>query len=342
MSIPTGSGCDSSTAAAEGDAVNEVSPSVKLEDLREMVALLALSAPQQAEWLARGRVPVDEMYLQLDDAVPAWFGRLAEAELLTPELGSAAERLMAQLASMNDRSLWSDAEALARTEWAEVRRLAHVLVAAIDAAPAQTGMANFSRRLFDDALKDLDSVADASVRVPGNPFRTAGHSYSFCQFPEFMGGDFGSVIARLAESHSDLDVTCVVIEPTVGEYYDQYGTWPVFRVAADLVEDRYWDLLNWEPGGDPTGAIVHSSNTAVVFGGSNEWAVWGQRSWGIAVIAASDVDESGRGTDIPFFHLEEGLDIAREEFFTRAMFPAEANAFLRSFGTRSEPGPGEA
>jgi hypothetical protein len=62
--------------------VVEIPVEALLAQLREMIELLAPSAGTQVSWLIEQRYPVDELALQLDDAVPAWFSRLRQHQLL--------------------------------------------------------------------------------------------------------------------------------------------------------------------------------------------------------------------------------------------------------------------
>src|SRR5471030_1459144 len=58
-------------------AMPTISPQQLRGQLREMVDLLAAPVDVQIRWLVTQRCPVDELMLQFDDAVPAWFGRCA-------------------------------------------------------------------------------------------------------------------------------------------------------------------------------------------------------------------------------------------------------------------------
>jgi hypothetical protein len=69
--------------------LREITVQELLGQLREMVDLLAAPAPIQERWLMQERLPVGELALQLDDAVPGWFARLATEGLLTLEAEQA-------------------------------------------------------------------------------------------------------------------------------------------------------------------------------------------------------------------------------------------------------------
>jgi hypothetical protein len=105
----------------------EISERQLLDQLREFVELLAAPAADQERWLVGHRVPVDELALQLADAVPQWFPRLSKAGLLTEDAKEALLELDAALSSFGGRAnapLWTDDALYVADQWQRVRDLA--------------------------------------------------------------------------------------------------------------------------------------------------------------------------------------------------------------------------
>jgi hypothetical protein len=112
-----------------------IPPDELLHELREMTALLALSAAEQQDWLQRTGLPVDELALPLLDAVPAWFPRLSAAGLLNDAAEDALLALAGVLDGMRGRgreSLWRPEALESAAQWEEVRRLAAGALAELD------------------------------------------------------------------------------------------------------------------------------------------------------------------------------------------------------------------
>jgi hypothetical protein len=105
----------------------EISERQLLAQLREIVELLAAPAADQERWLADHRFPVDELALQLADAVPMWFARLANAGLLTQLADQALRKLDDALGSFSgptNADLWTEDALYSANQWQRVRDLA--------------------------------------------------------------------------------------------------------------------------------------------------------------------------------------------------------------------------
>lgn len=111
----------------------EISERELFRQLREFVVLLSADSSVQLPWLQAQHVPVDELMLQLDDAVPAWLPRLERAGLIDTGVKSALRVLLDFLVSLRwDTALWEDDAVSDRTEWQQVRQLARQTLSELD------------------------------------------------------------------------------------------------------------------------------------------------------------------------------------------------------------------
>ena len=119
----------------------EITERQLLAQLRESVELLAAPAADQEGWLAGERVPVDELALQLEDAVPYWFPRLTGAQLLS---GEAQRMLVELLDALGDfggpanAALWTEEALCSADEWRHVRDLAQRALAELRSGSPST------------------------------------------------------------------------------------------------------------------------------------------------------------------------------------------------------------
>jgi hypothetical protein len=102
--------------------------------LREMVGVLAAPADGQIKYMRtlRHPVPVDELYLQLDDSVPSWFPRLRRHNMLDDQVEESLLKLHDALERMRedgDLGLWEDSALYVRPEWEHVRDIARSALA---------------------------------------------------------------------------------------------------------------------------------------------------------------------------------------------------------------------
>jgi hypothetical protein len=111
----------------------EISERELFQQLREIVERLSADGPDQVSWLQAQHLPVDELMLQLDDAVPAWFPRLERAGLIEASAKSALQSLLDFLISLRwDKALWQDEAVESRPEWQQARLLAHGTLSKLD------------------------------------------------------------------------------------------------------------------------------------------------------------------------------------------------------------------
>jgi hypothetical protein len=118
--------------------MTEISPIELLMQLRAMVVLLSLSSTEQMQWLEIQRVSADEMYLQLDDAIPSWFARLDKAGLINELVKDRLSNLLHTLIAMkSDTELWG-LDSLDAPEWEQVRIVARSALSTIDELTARS------------------------------------------------------------------------------------------------------------------------------------------------------------------------------------------------------------
>jgi hypothetical protein len=189
------------------------------------------------------------------------------------------------------------------------------------------------RAMFDALLVGVERVVDTEIRLPSWPLRdwTAAANVDVCQYSNAIEGAFGPVLQALADFHGDEVVTTVVLDPTPAYYHEHYGTFPAFSLSRDDVAASFWECVSFEPGGDPTGAVVYTANVVTAVGDSGAWAVWAERSWDLAVVLSATPDGPWLACGVPFVPITTALADFTEPDFKTPLSPTARRTFLQNF-----------
>lgn len=164
---------------------------------------------------------------------------------------------------------------------------------------------------FEVIRRTVATTFDLDARLPGMMFVRPAKFTLFCEYEALYAADFWPALTELAAVHGDPIVDLIVIEPNATSYYiPEYRMYPAFSLPVESDEDCYWDALNEEPGGDITGAVIHSANVVALSGPSASWGIWGDRHLGIAVVQGApmaDYAGSWRKKHGPFLDVEDAL-----------------------------------
>ena len=152
---------------------------------------------------------------------------------------------------------------------------------------------------FSELVKVINARMSPASRLPDWPFKSPYGFAVIYEYDRILGRDFGSVISSLVSASGDAMVTVVGFEPSPSYYRDAYNFYPGFQVPGRNVRDGYGEGLQYEPGGDPTGAMGDTLNVVAITGTSGAWSVWGQRDWEIGLLLTRDRGGAWLGDDVP-------------------------------------------
>ena len=164
---------------------------------------------------------------------------------------------------------------------------------------------------FEEIRRTVATTFDLGARLPGMVFLAPSKFTLFCEYEALFAADFWPALTELAAVHGDPVIDLLVIEPNAASYYiPEYRIYPAFSLPVESNEDRYWDALNEEPGGDITGAVIHSANVVALSGASTRWGIWGDRHLGVAAVQGAPIaDDAGSWREKygPFLAVEDAL-----------------------------------
>jgi hypothetical protein len=164
--------------------------------------------------------------------------------------------------------------------------------------------------IFNAREARAERLVDLRSTLPEWPFRSSGGYVAFAHFDLLLDSTFDPVLKALAEAYGDDTVSLVTVDPTPNYYAVNYGYWPSIEVRG-LEDNRFRRALEFEPGGDPAGALADTANTVAVFGTSGLWAIWGEREWHLAVVHVATVQGDWLNAGVRFFKAD-----AAYEYFT--------------------------
>lgn len=191
---------------------------------------------------------------------------------------------------------------------------------------------------FDSLLNSIRRVLDTERRLPDWPFQFGVANADVCQYSHAIEGDFGGVLQALVDLYGDDSVSLAVLDPSPQYYRDNYGSYPSFTLPSKGLSVAYWGSVAYEPGGDPTGAVIYTANVVALVGSSRRWAVWAERSWDIAIVMSEQGSGAWLSRGVPFFPVEVALADFTEPDFKTSLSAEQRTTFLRNFRHRSTSG----
>jgi hypothetical protein len=191
---------------------------------------------------------------------------------------------------------------------------------------------------FERILGDVERVLKSDLRLPDWPFRVATGKADICQFSLAIEGPFGPVLQALVDTHADESVSLAVLDPRPDYYRENYGSYPAFMTPGGTIASTYWDLVAYEPGDDPTGAVTYTANVVALVGTSGAWAVWAERSWDLAIVVSQHANGPWTSHGVNFVSAAEALATFTEPDFKVPLPARERAAFLHNVRVRGANG----
>ena len=148
---------------------------------------------------------------------------------------------------------------------------------------------------FEEVYSLLSSVVHVDNELPEQVFKTVTSKYAFLDFGWTMSSSFWTILQSLIRASQDPYVLLAVLDPSPTNYYfPEFGIYNWFRIPIDSSPDDYWNILNLAPEESPADSVLVYSTTVVWLSPSKKWAIWGDRAYGICVLAvpsSSDFDD---------------------------------------------------
>ncbi|WP_139488178.1 hypothetical protein [Brevibacillus dissolubilis] len=156
------------------------------------------------------------------------------------------------------------------------------------------------KKEFEKAYQFITKVFDAKKRLPEQVFHINFQKTLVFDFDMAMSESFWMEIERLKAASKYTEVFLAVLEPDPVDYYlheFHYFNWCCFPDST--TPEECWDTLEQGPAESPADAILYNSEIVVWLPTSMKWAIWGERKYGVCILAFND--DSGIDANI-FMH----------------------------------------
>lgn len=160
---------------------------------------------------------------------------------------------------------------------------------------------------FKKLEKLVTDIFYTDRELPEQVFRKGFNNYMFEEFDWAMSDDFWSTIQNLAQHTKDDFIITTVLNPHPFDYYyKEFGYFNWAKIPINSTADDYFNILESGPSESPTDAMLFNSYTVAWFSPSMKWAIWGEREYGICVLAFKEF--SKLSYSLPFLKTWRSID----------------------------------
>jgi hypothetical protein len=193
---------------------------------------------------------------------------------------------------------------------------------------------------FDENYFRIKKIFNMEVQLPYRVFKDNYSHYLFEEFDWALSEEFWDSIKKIANLVNDSHIILGVIDPHPVEYYFKefnYYNWA--EIPLECSSQQYYDFLWTAPESSQADSIVLNSNTIIWASPSMKWGVWGDRSYGVCVLAfRKDVEIDYNFSAIKsWITVEKAVDLLISANFKDQKVPEKIkNMFLENFKIKQE------
>lgn len=150
-----------------------------------------------------------------------------------------------------------------------------------------------SKQEYDKLLKLVNKAFYIEKRLPEQVFVVPSGKKCVIDFDKAMGYSFWNELERLVALSNDSFILMAVLDPHPEDYYyEEFSLYNWYIFPNGSTADDYWNAINWSPADSPADAIVFNSEVVVWLSPTLKWAIWGERRYGICILALSEEIDS--------------------------------------------------
>lgn len=142
---------------------------------------------------------------------------------------------------------------------------------------------------FKESKRAVGNALHTSRRLPNQVFQSKFQCFAFEEFDWIIGEMAWPCLQALGKASKDTSLLVAVLDPDPESYFKRhFSVYNWAKVSLDAAPEMYWGILNQAPEDSPTDSIWINSEVVVWIPDSESWAIWGERSRGICVLATKD------------------------------------------------------
>ena len=202
--------------------------------------------------------------------------------------------------------------------------------------------------VFTKMAENIRNAIVAERGLPDQVFQSVYNRFIFLEFDIFSGAEFWRLLQNLANFSGDSHIEMTLLDPdAISYFYNEFGSFGALRLSIRDSGENYFNALSTGPDASPVDALLHNSETIVWLSDSGKWAIWGERSFGVAVLALREdfkptILAIAKLTDIGTKSADEALNsLVAPNFKGRIVPKSWASEFLNIYGKKLEPTPPE-
>ncbi len=167
------------------------------------------------------------------------------------------------------------------------------------------------KRIYDY----INCIFNIGKALPEQVFNDKFSNFMFEEFDWTMSGEFWDEIKTLAVKFNDNQIYMLVLDPDQVNYFcKEFNYFNCIKLPISLEKKEYIEALESAPEGSPADAILYNSFTVVWTSPSMRWGIWGQRDYGISIIAFNkDLDSNDF---LPYLNTWKSVDDAINGWMT--------------------------
>ena len=167
---------------------------------------------------------------------------------------------------------------------------------------------------FEKKLKLINSIFNINQNLPNQVFKKVFSDFVFEEFDWTMSTEFwDSCLKPLALSSQDSHILVAVLNPDpVNYFYQTFGYYNWLNIPTNTTGNDYWNALKTSPKDNPADSILFNSEIVAWIPTSGKWAIWGDRSYGICILAFAD--EQTQSSSISLTKTWKPIDKALKHF----------------------------
>ncbi len=144
----------------------------------------------------------------------------------------------------------------------------------------------YNNRDFNEAQGLINKAFRRTQQIPNLVFNEKFNQFFFEEFDWAMTPEFWNTIQRLALASNDTDIFLTVLDPDpINYFFDNFGYYNSMKLPVNITGKDYENILQTGPKDSPADAVLYNSEVIVWLPVSMKWAIWGERSCGICILA---------------------------------------------------------